>query len=199
MTTPVEPTPDERATGPAAPSGPSGSAPDAAPVDLSKPRAAEQQPAAPGAEPAAPGVQPAPYGAAAPPYPAPAPYPAQPYAGQPYPGQPYPGQPYPGQPYPPAYAYPKNQLGVWSLVLGIVGIVVGCVFLTGIPAVILGNNAKRAVAAGEANNLGVAQAGIVLGWISIALGVVAVGFFVLYLVGMAGVLGLSFLSTGSGY
>ncbi|MFS0700822.1 DUF4190 domain-containing protein, partial [Cellulomonas sp. 179-A 4D5 NHS] len=163
----------------------------------------EQPPAAPGAEPVAPGAQPAPYGAAAQPY-APAPYPAQPYAGQPYPGQPYPGQPYPGQPYPgqpypPAYAYPKNQLGVWSLVLGIVGIVVGCVFLTGIPAVILGNNAKRAVAAGEANNLGMAQAGIVLGWISIALGVVAVGFVVLYVVGVAGVLGLSFLSTGSGY
>lgn len=193
MTTPAEPTPDERATGPAAPAGPSGSAPDAAPVDLSKQRAPEQPPAAPGTEPVAPGAQPAPYGSAAQPY-APAPYPAQPYTGQPYPGQPY-----PGQPYPPAYAYPKNQLGVWSLVLGIVGIVVGCVFLTGIPAVILGNNAKRAVAAGEANNLGMAQAGIVLGWISIALGVVAVGFVVLYVVGVAGVLGLSFLSTGSGY
>ncbi|MGW6131640.1 DUF4190 domain-containing protein [Cellulomonas sp. NPDC055163] len=125
------------------------------------------------------------------------PYPAQPYPAQPYPAQPYPGQPYPGQPYAPAYVYPKNQLGVWSLVLGIVGIVVGCVFVTGIPAVILGNNAKRAVAAGEANNLGTAQAGIVLGWISIALGVVAIGFVVLYLVGMAGVLGLTFLSTGS--
>lgn len=199
MTTPAEPTPDERATGPEAPAG-SSSTPDAAPVDLSKPRAAEQPHVATGAEPAAQGG----YGSTAQPYGAPAPYAGQPYPGQPYPAQPYPGQPYPGQPYPgqpyaPAYAYPKNQLGVWSLVLGIVGVVVGCVFLTGIPAVILGNNAKRAVAAGEANNLGVAQAGIVLGWISIALGVVAIGFFVLYFVGMAGVLGLSFLSTGSGY
>jgi hypothetical protein len=168
-------------------------------VDLSKPHAAEHPPAASGAEPPAQ----AGYGSAAQPYPA-QPQPVQPYAGQPYPaqqypGQPYPGQPYPGQPYAPAYVYPKNQLGVWSLVLGIVGIVVGCVFVTGIPAVILGNNAKRAVAAGEANNLGMAQAGIVLGWISIALGVVAVGFVVLYLIGMAGVLGLSVLSTGSGY
>lgn len=214
MTTPAEPTPDEQATGAAAPGGPSGSTPDAAPVDLSKPRAAEQQPGAQPAAPGVPGGQPAPYGAAAQPYPAQQPSPAQPYAGQqhpaqqypgqpypgqPYPGQPYAGQPYPGQPYPPAYVYPKNQLGVWSLVLGIVGIVVGCVFVTGIPAVILGNNAKRAVAAGEANNLGMAQAGIVLGWISIALGVVAIGFFVLYVVGVAGVLGLSFLSTESGY
>ncbi|MEV7971943.1 DUF4190 domain-containing protein [Cellulomonas sp. NPDC089187] len=73
----------------------------------------------------------------------------------------------------PMYGYPKNTLGVWSLVLGIVGLVL-CGFVTGTPAVILGNNAKKAVARGEANNGGMATAGQVLGWISIAWGVIGI-------------------------
>ncbi|GEA90053.1 DUF4190 domain-containing protein [Cellulomonas cellasea] len=219
MTTPGDPTPQDPATardGRSAPTPDGTGTPPAAghaPIDLTKPRGTETASGAPAPASAAPGQAAAGEPPVAQPYaqgqpgaaqPAAQPYArqyaqGQPYAGQPYPGQPYPGQPYPGQPYAPAYVYPKNQLGVWSLVLGIVGIVVGCVFVTGIPAVILGNNAKRAVAAGEANNLGMAQAGIVLGWISIALGVVALGFVVLYVVGVAGVLGLSFLSNGTGY
>ena len=67
--------------------------------------------------------------------------------------------------------YPQNNLGVWSLVLGLVAIFV-CGLLAGIPAVIVGNKAKRAVAAGEANNPGMATAGVVLGWISIILSII---------------------------
>lgn len=201
MTTPGDPTPQDPATAPEdrqtpAPADVSAAAP--APVDLTKPHEPAAAPSdAPAPEPPVPGQ---PY--AGQPYGQDQPYGQnQPYAPGPQPygqGQPYPVQPYAGQPYPPAYAYPKNQLAVWSLVLGIIGIVVGCVFVTGIPAVIVGNSAKRAVAAGEADNLGMAQAGIVLGWISIALGVVVLGFFALYFIGVVGVVGLSFLSAGGG-
>lgn len=93
------------------------------------------------------------------------PYPA----ASPYPGQtPYGQQPaYPGGGYQQAYGYPKNGLAVWSLVLGLVSMFV-CGFIAGIPAIIVGRSAKRAVAAGEANNGGMATAGIVLGWIAVA-------------------------------
>jgi Domain of unknown function (DUF4190) len=85
-----------------------------------------------------------------------------------------PGPPDGGYPVvpPPAYA-PRNDLAVWSLVLGLLG-VMGCVFFTGIPAVVVGNNARRAVAAGQANNDGMATAGIVLGWVATGLGVLVV-------------------------
>ncbi|GHS86884.1 DUF4190 domain-containing protein [Cellulomonas hominis] len=92
--------------------------------------------------------------------------------GYQHPGYPPPGY-YPPPGFPPAYVYPKNDLAVWSLVLGIAGIALGCLFLTGIPAVLVGRNAQRAAAEGLANNAGMATAGVVLGWVSIGLGVVA--------------------------
>lgn len=123
------------------------------------------------------------------PAPGPAPDAAQPYASGPaYPsGEVHPSGPAyapaptygaPAQPpvpvgYPPAYGYgypayggyyPKNSYAVWSLVLGILGLV-SCGLFTGIPAIIVGNNAKKAAAAGEADNPGMATAGVVLGWI----------------------------------
>lgn len=116
------------------------------------------------------------------PYPGQQQHPAQAYPGQQYPGQPYPGQPYPGQQYPAgAYApppyYPKNNLAIWSLVLGIAAFVLSCGFFTGIPAVIVGNAAKRAVAEGQADNDGMATAGIILGWV--AIGLSAIGLLLL--------------------
>lgn len=86
----------------------------------------------------------------------------------------YPGGSYPAAGYgPPAY-YPKNSLAVWSLVLGIAAFVLGFGLLTGIPAVIVGSSAKRAVAEGQADNESMATIGIVLGWVSIGLSVLAV-------------------------
>lgn len=109
------------------------------------------------------------------------PYGAQPQGAQPYAGQPYGSAPY-GAPYPgyPGYAqvYPRNDLGIWSLVLALAGIVLGFTLLTGIPAVILGRRARQAVARGEANNDGIAVAGIVIGWIATALGALLAVLFI---------------------
>jgi Domain of unknown function (DUF4190) len=103
----------------------------------------------------------------APPPPAPPPPPPGPqYA--PYPGSypPPPPGPYGGYPLPPTG--PKNGLGIAALVVAIVALisVFGGVVL-GVVAVVLGflgwGRAKR----GEANNGGIAVAGIVLGFLSI--------------------------------
>ena len=121
--------------------------------------------------------------------PAPPQQPYQPYqAQQPY--QPYQAQPYqPQQPYPPhvgaPYGYvpppPKNALGVWSLVLGIMSLVLlfSCFvgILAAVPAVITGHLSRKAQRAGLANNEGLALGGIVTGWITIGLTLlVMVGF-----------------------
>lgn len=74
------------------------------------------------------------------------------------------------------YAQPKtNQKAVWAMVLGILGLVC-CGFLAGIPAVILGNVAKKEIAAsnGAQTGAGMAQAGFVLGIIAIALGLLGI-------------------------
>lgn len=107
------------------------------------------------------------------------PYPQPPYQAQ-VPAQP----PVYGSPVPaaPAQVYPKNDLAVWSLVLGIAGIVLSCGLITGIPAIIVGNLARQAVRKGEANNDGMAVAGVILGWVSVALGAIAVVLFVIWLV-----------------
>ena len=92
---------------------------------------------------------------------------------------------YAGPPPPPdasggyGYAQPKtNQKAIWSLVLGILGLVC-CGFIAGIPALILGNSAKKEIAAsgGAETGAGMAQAGFVLGIIAIALGVVTLILF----------------------
>lgn len=82
------------------------------------------------------------------------------------------------------YGYPKNSLAVWSLVLGLVGLFV-CGLFAGIPAIIVGHKARKAAAEGQANNAGMATAGIVLGWIST----------ILTLIGIIIVIGL--IATGS--
>lgn len=106
------------------------------------------------------------------------------YAGQPgqQPGQPPAGEPY-AQPYPavpvPAsgYGFSKNNLAVWSLALGIVGLFL-CSIFTSIPGIIVGANARRAVARGEANNGSLATAGFWVSWIvtiiQVILGILAI-------------------------
>ncbi len=73
-------------------------------------------------------------------------------------------------------ATPKNWMGITALILGIVGIVASCCLGSGLlfggGAVVLGVLGKNAVKAGEANNGGMAQAGLILGAIAAALSVI---------------------------
>jgi hypothetical protein len=102
-----------------------------------------------------------------------------------------PGPPGPSEPPPPGsggygmppgsggYGVPQtNQKALWSMVLGIVSIVF-CGLLAGIPALILGNAAKREIAAsgGAQGGLGMATAGVILGWISVAVTVLVLLIF----------------------
>ena len=129
--------------------------------------------------------------------PPPYPYPPAPYQGGPYQGGPYPGGPYHGGPYqggypPPPMQYgdyypagpaaPKNGLGTAALVIAIVALissvsVVGGILL-GVVAVILGFIARGRVKSCEANNGGVALAGIILGIISIIAGLAFIAIWV---------------------
>jgi hypothetical protein len=102
-----------------------------------------------------------------------------PYQQSPYPQAPQ-GQVYAqgGQPYGYGAApLPKNSLGVWSLVLGILA-VLGCGILTGIAAIITGHKSRKAQQEGQADNGGMGLVGIITGWVGIAWTTVVVGFFV---------------------
>lgn len=112
-------------------------------------------------------------GSGAPSYPYP-PSPAGPgYYGA-YPGAyPPPPMPYGGYPMAPPAA-PRNGLGIAALVAAIIGVVssftvVGGVLL-GLVAVVLGVLARGRVKRGEADNGGVALAGVIIGALSIVLG-----------------------------
>ena len=61
--------------------------------------------------------------------------------------------------------------------LGIASFATSCLFVTGIPAIVLGRQGQRAADEGLADNRGLSTAGVVLGWIAvgISLGVVALG------------------------
>ncbi|OCB40091.1 DUF4190 domain-containing protein [Mycobacterium parascrofulaceum] len=75
---------------------------------------------------------------------------------------------------------PRNEMGVASLLVGLVALVT-CWLLIGVPfgiaAVITGDIARRRVQRGEANNPRMALAGMVLGAVSIAAGLVAIGYY----------------------
>ena len=91
----------------------------------------------------------------------------------------------PMSPAPPPYvpaSLPTANEAIWSLVLGI-GSFFLCGIFMGIPAIILGNNAKKkiATAGGQLGGQGLATAGVVLGWISVGLTIVAVLLFLLIL------------------
>ncbi len=63
-----------------------------------------------------------------------------------------------------------NDKALWSLVLGILSIV-AFGLIAGIPAIILGGSAKREIraAGGMQGGAGLATAGVILGWISVAM------------------------------
>ncbi|MBE1876899.1 DUF4190 domain-containing protein [Myceligenerans pegani] len=75
----------------------------------------------------------------------------------------------------PAPGRARNSLGVWSLVLGGASFLLLLGVLTGIPAILVGNDGRRAVRAGQADNEAVATAGVVLGWASVAATLVGAG------------------------
>jgi hypothetical protein len=66
---------------------------------------------------------------------------------------------------------------MWSMILGILSLVC-CGLLAGIPALILGNSAQKEIAAsgGAQSGEGMAKAGVILGWISIALSILGLIF-----------------------
>ena len=144
------------------------------------------------------GGTPSPYGYPPGPYAPGGAYPGGPYPGGAYPGGPYPGGAYPGGAYPGGYpggypppapygdyyspGPPKNGMGVAALVVAIIALissvsVVGGIVL-GIVAVILGFIGRGRVKSGEANNGGVATAGIILGVISIIAGLAFIAIWV---------------------
>ncbi|MFD7916476.1 DUF4190 domain-containing protein [Streptomyces sp. NPDC059752] len=115
-------------------------------------------------------------------------YPAQPGYGYPgdagYPGQAgHPGHPgyqgYPGQGgYPPYGVQRSNGFGITALVLGILA-VVGCItsffaVVLGAAAIVFGALGRGKASRGEADNGGMALAGIILGSIGILLGAVMI-------------------------
>jgi hypothetical protein len=92
------------------------------------------------------------------------------------PQQPYPPyqQPYPPYaPYPPAP--PTNGLAIAALVCGVGGFVVGFSF---IPAIICGHLARRQIRQTGEQGAGLALAGLILGYVGIALFVVLIAVFV---------------------
>jgi hypothetical protein len=88
----------------------------------------------------------------------------------------------PGAPAAPQYGYapspPKNDLAVWSLVTGILSYVF-CPLLLGIAAIVTGTMSRRAADEGLANNRGMGTAGLILGWINVALVALVVVFFLI--------------------
>ncbi|MEJ7633430.1 DUF4190 domain-containing protein [Aeromicrobium sp.] len=111
----------------------------------------------------------------------------------PYPGEPTPPTndlpsygstpPPPGgfqAPAPGGYGAPpqQNKKALWSMILGILGLLC-CGFFTGIPALILGNQAKKEIAAsgGSQTGGGMATAGVILGIVAIVFGVISLILF----------------------
>lgn len=105
------------------------------------------------------GSEPPPYGGEPPSYGAPPPPPPGGYGG--YGGQP----PYGASP------QGTNKKAIWALVLGI-GSLLCCGLIAGIPAIVLGNMAKKEIDAGNGTGRGLATAGFVLGIIAVALSLI---------------------------
>lgn len=81
----------------------------------------------------------------------------------------------------------QNQKALWALILGILGLVC-CGIFTAVPALILGNNAKKEIAAsgGTQSGEGMAQAGFILGIVGTALSVLGVLAYVFFFAAVVG-------------
>ncbi len=75
---------------------------------------------------------------------------------------------------------PRNELGVASLLVGLVALLT-CWMLIGVPfgvaAVITGDIGRRRAQRGEADNPRIALAGMALGVVAIAAGLVVIGYY----------------------
>ena len=97
------------------------------------------------------------------------PPPPPPAYGTPSPPPPPPGYgvAQPSYGYPASYASPENGQGTTALVTGILGLL--CCGLLSIVAIVTGRRGMALADAGRATNRGSAQAGMILGWIGVAL------------------------------
>jgi Domain of unknown function (DUF4190) len=101
------------------------------------------------------------------------PPPGQPYYG---PQPPYPAAQPPYPPYPPyAPAPPTNGLAIAALVCGVGGFVIGVSF---IPAIICGHLARAQIRRTGEQGGGMALAGLIIGYVGIALFAVLVAAFI---------------------
>lgn len=67
----------------------------------------------------------------------------------------------------------NNQKAIWSLVLGILGLLC-CGFFTGIPAIILGRSAQKEIAQTGQQGAGLAKAGFIIGIVACVLSVIGI-------------------------
>ncbi len=70
----------------------------------------------------------------------------------------------------------KNSLGVWALVLGILGFIC-CSIFTAIPAIIVGKASEQAAAQGLATNGTLGKVGRILGWVQVGLTIAVVALY----------------------
>lgn len=96
------------------------------------------------------------------------------------------GQPLAYGGYSPASAPPASGLAIASMILGILSMPMTCVYLIGTPgailAVIFGHLARGKARRGEAGGEGMALAGLICGYISLALAAAGIAFFVIVMV-----------------
>ncbi|MEV4631400.1 DUF4190 domain-containing protein [Micromonospora sp. NPDC049523] len=100
---------------------------------------------------------------------------------------------YPAQAYPPGYGYPatppQNGMAVASLVVSIVGVLGLCGYglggYLGIVGAILGHVAKRQIRERGESGAGMATAGIIIGWITTAIAVIATVLIIIFAVYVA--------------
>ena len=113
----------------------------------------------------------------------------------PPPGNPYGGQePNPYAPYQGGYGYgysytppkPTNGLAIGSLVTSVVGAIGLCFYgaggVVGLVGAILGHVAMRQIKANDQAGRGLALAGVIVGWIAFAIGVVVIAAIIIFVV-----------------
>lgn len=84
----------------------------------------------------------------------------------------------------PMYRSPENGMGIAALILGILGLIT-CM-ACGIAAIICGHMGVKKADRGEADNRGMAQAGLVMGYISVGLWLLIIVAYVLFFVILIG-------------